>query len=454
MLNVAGSAIAHARTQTARELIDHLLHRSLVGHAAGNALGHQLLHVLRVGLEVAVLRAVLHGLQRAHAAIALELTAVVDDGVAGALLGASHQRAYHHARSAGCQRLHHVARIAQSAIGDEGHAGALQGAEHIVDGAQLGHAHTGHHTRGADAARAYAHLHGVGTVLHQQAGSLAGGNVAHHNVNILKRGLGLAQLLHHALRVAMGRVDDNGVGTGTHQRLHAVERVNGDTHAGSHAQAALVVLAGHGLVLCLGDVLIGDEAHQAASLVHHGQLLNLVLLQNLGGIRQVGLLVSGHQVLLRHHVLHGAVQPALEAQVTVGDNAHQVLLVVHHGNAANVILRHDFQRLGHRAAQRDGHGVVDHAVLSTLHNGHLAGLVLNRHVLVDDANAALAGNGNGHLALGDGVHGSRHKGHVQVNVARKAGFQLYRLRQHLRIGGNQQDVIESKAVHHNLVCNK
>ena len=189
-------------------------------------------------------------------------------------------------------------------------------------------------------------------------------------------------------------------------------------------------------------------------LVHHGKLLYLVLLQYVGSSHQVGLLVRRHQVLLRHDFLDGTVQLALKAQVTVGDDAYQMALFVDHGNASDVVFCHDVEGLSHRAAQRDGHGVVYHAVLGTLDDGHLAGLVLYRHVLVNDANATLAGYGNSHLALRHRVHGGCDEGHVELDVARETGSQLYRLGQYLGIGWNQQDVVKSQAVHNNLVCNK
>ena len=231
--------------------------------------------------------------------------------------------------------------------------------------------------------------------------------------------------------MTVGGVDDDGVDASVHQGLHAVQRVGRHTDAGSHAQTALVVLARHGLVLGLRDVLIGNQSHQVVVLVHHGQLLYLVLLQNVGSRRQVGLLVRGDEVVLRHNLVHGTVQATLEAQVAVGHNAHQVALVVYHGNTANVILRHDVQSLGNGRPQGNGYRVVYHTVLGTLHNCNLASLVLYRHILVDDADAALASNGNSHLALRHRVHGSRHEGHVQHNVTREARLQFYRFRQYL-----------------------
>ena len=43
------------------------------------------------------------------------------------------------------------------------------------------------------------------------------------------------------------------------------------------------------------------------------------------------------------------------------------------------------------------------------------------HVLVDDADAALLGQGDGQVALGDGVHRRRHDGDVEANVAGELG---------------------------------
>ena len=106
----------------------------------------------------------------------------------------------------------------------------------------------------------------------------------------------------------------------------------------------------------------------------------------------------------------------LETQVTVGDDAHEMVLLVHHGNAADVILSHHVERILHTTALGDGHGVVDHAVLRPLHDGHLTGLLLYRHILVDDADTSLTRNGDGHRRLGDGIHGSCDKGDVQADM--------------------------------------
>ena len=91
VINGCSTTIAHAAAEAAYELVDDLLNRAFVGHAACDAFGHELLGVLDVPLEVAVFASALHCLERTHAAIALELSAVVDDGIARAFLCAGNQ---------------------------------------------------------------------------------------------------------------------------------------------------------------------------------------------------------------------------------------------------------------------------------------------------------------------------------------------------------------------------
>src|SRR5215475_5781827 len=100
--------VAHRRAQPADELVRRLAQRSLVRHAALDALGHELLRCLDVALEVAILRAVLHRADRAHAAVRLVAAALVQDDLAGRLVGAGEQRADHHRIRAGRERLRDI----------------------------------------------------------------------------------------------------------------------------------------------------------------------------------------------------------------------------------------------------------------------------------------------------------------------------------------------------------
>ncbi len=214
----------------------------------------------------------------------------------------------------------------------------------------------------------------------------------------------------------MGGIDDDGIDASLYESLCTLKRVFGDTHTGCHTQTALVILAGIGLVLGLGDVLVGDQTDEVVLGIHHRQFLNLVLLQNLSGVGQVGLLMRGHQILLGHHVIDQLVKMTLETQVTVGDDTHEDVVLIHHGDTANMIFSHHTKGIGYCLTTANGHGIVDHTVLGTLDNGYLTSLLLNGHVLVNDANTSLTGNGNSHRRLGNRVHSSRHKRYIELNV--------------------------------------
>ena len=254
--------------------------------------------------------------------------------------------------------------------------------------------------------------------------------------------------------MAVGCVDDDGVDTCLHQCLCTVERVVGDTHAGSHAQTSFVVLASHRLVLGLGDVFISDQSHEMVGIVDHGEFLDLVLLKNLSSRCQIGALMGGDQVLGCHHVVDELVHVTLETEVAVGDDAHEVVFLIDDRNAANVIVVHHVKGILDGASAANGDRVVDHTVLSTLDNGHLTSLFLDRHILMDHTDTTLACNGNGHRRLGHRVHSGGDKGDIEFDVARKTSFQRHFLRKHFRISRNQQDIIKCESVHHNFICNK
>ena len=401
LLNGAAAGVAHTGPQAAHELIDGVAGGSLVGDTALHALGDQLLVVL---LEIAVLGAVVHGGQGAHAPVGLELTALIDLGVAGGLLTAGQQRADHDHAAAGGDGFHDVAGELHAAVGDDGHAvlGGHPGG--VIDGGDLGYADAGHHAGGADGAGADAHLHAVGARLDEGAGALGGGHVAGDQLHVGVEGLDALDGLQHVLGVAVGGVQAQHVHAGLHQGGHPVQHVGGGADGGAHQQAALLVTGGVGVHLGLLDVLDGDEALQTEVLVHDGQLLDLVLAEDLLGLGQGGALGRGDQVLLGHHVVDELVHVGLELHVPVGDDADE-LTVVADGHAGDAELGHQLVRLGQGVAGSQPEGVGDDPVLGALHHVHLLGLLADGHIFMDDADAALPGDGDGHAVLGDGIHG-------------------------------------------------
>ena len=161
-----------------------------------------------------------------------------------------------------------------------------------------------------------------------------------------------------------------------------------------------------------------------------------------------------HEVLACHHLVNLAALVGLEAQVAVGHDAHQLVVSTHYGDAADVILSHQIQRIAYGLAAHDGDWVIDHTVLGTLYDSHLASLLLDAHVLVDNADTAFTGYGDGHRRLSDGVHSCGDKRNLKFYVARELGTQRNLAGQYCGISWNKQDVIEGDTLHNYLVFNE
>ena len=89
--------------------------------------------------------------------------------------------------------------------------------------------------------------------------------------------------------------------------------------------------------------------------------------------------------------------------------------------------------------------VRDHPRLRALHPVNLAGLVLDREVAVHDAQSTLAGHGDGHPGLGDGVHRGRYQWQPDGDVAGQPGRGVDLAGDDVGSPGEQQHVVEGQA---------
>ncbi len=416
--DVVAAGVAHAGAQPAGKLVDDGQHRALVGHPALDALGHQLLDARGGILEVTVAGALGlgHRPQGAHAAVGLVGAALEQLHLARRLVGAGEQAAEHHRVAARGDGLGEIAGVTDAAVGDERHTGALERLGHVGHGGDLGHAHAGHHAGGADGAGADAHLHRVGAGGHQVAGRLAGGDVAADDLQVGKLLLDPGHAVQHALGMAVGGVHHQYVDAGLHQRPHPVLGVAAGAHSRADAETALIVLAGVGLVGGLLDVLDGNHAAQLEVAVDHQHLLDAVLVQQRHHLLAAGALAYRDQALLRSH--DGGdrgIQPVLEAQIAVGDDAHQVF-AVHHRHAGNLVGAGQLQDLADAGVGRHGDGIDDHPAFILLDQPHLACLLVDGHVLVDDADTTFLRHRNSQARLRHCIHCCRNQRYVQRNT--------------------------------------
>ncbi len=107
-----------------------------------------------------------------------------------------------------------------------------------------------------------------------------------------------------------------------------------------------------------------------------------------------------------------------------------------------MVAPHEAVGIAQGVVRREREGVRDDPRLGTLHPVHLGRLVLGRQVLVNDADAALLRNGNGQARLGHGVHGGAQQGDIDLELAGEARAYLGVARNHRRVGGHQQHIVE------------
>ena len=160
---------------------------------------------------------------------------------------------------------------------------------------------------------------------------------------------------------------------------------------------------------------------------------------------QAGILLDGDQPLARcHDVLDRLIQIILEAQIAIGDDA-DYQLALHHRQTGNLVLARQTDHAAHRHVRRDRDGILDHAAFESLDLGDLGRLCLGRHILVDDADAALLRQRDRQARLGDGIHRRGQQRNVQIDVAGKLGAQADFARQHIGVGRNEQDVVKGQS---------
>ncbi len=313
----------------------------------------------------------------------------------------------------------------------------------IPHGGYLRDAHSGDDPRRADAPRTDPDLHGIDAGVDESLGPLYRRHIAGDDLHVREFFLRRAHGVDDAAVVAVRRVDDDDVDTGADESRGAFVPIRSWTDGGPDAEATLVVLDGQGVLVRLKDVLDRDEPDEFAS-VDDEQLLDAVFVQELLRLVHVHAGGDGHE-LLRHERADGLVEVLLEPDVSGGENPDG-LFALDDGHSADVVLAHHFERRAQRLRWTDRDGTEDHPALGAFHAFDLAGLRFDRHVLVNDADPALAGHRDRGAALGDRVHRRGEERYVQIEAPAEPGLDVDVLRQNLAVRGDEQDVIERQAL--------
>ena len=98
--------------------------------------------------------------------------------------------------------------------------------------------------------------------------------------------------------MTMRRIDSDQIDAGSHQRLDPLFPVGAHTHRRADAQTTPLVFAGIRILNFLLDVLDRDQSLELEVVVHHQELLDPVLMQNLFGLIETDARLNGDQICL------------------------------------------------------------------------------------------------------------------------------------------------------------
>jgi len=198
-----------------------------------------------------------------------------------------------------------------------------------------------------------------------------------------------------------------------------------------------------GIVPLFLDILDGDQSLEISLVIDQGELLDAMLLQDLLGSFERRPDGRRHQPSGSHIVRDGTRIFGGKADIAIGEDAHQ-LGALGDRYTGDVIVCHERLGVAERRRRRQGDGIHDHARFATLDFVYLSDLFLDGAIAMDDAEASLPSQGDGHPGIGDGVHRRREDGDGQTNARREHCGDVHRIGQDLRIAGHEQHVIKGE----------
>ena len=242
----------------------------------------------------------------------------------------------------------------------------------------------------------------------------------------------------------MRGIDHDDINPGLDQKFDPLIRIGADSDRRTDPQLAELILAGIGMLGGLQDVLDGDQAAQRKTGIDHQHTLKTVPMHQFFGFIERRAFTDGHEPLARRHDRgHRLIKAGLETKVAIGDDTDH-LPTYDHRQAGDAVLARDVDDIAHRHVRRDRDRIAHDAGLESLDSSDFARLLRWREILVDDADAAFLGDGDGKPGLGDGVHGSGHQRDVQRDAPGQSGRQRGITGKDVGEGGNEQDVVEGQ----------
>ena len=114
------------------------------------------------------------------------------------------------------------------------------------------------------------------------------------------------------------------------------------------------------------------------------------------------------------------------------------------GKPGDLVLLHQAEGIGERLVGMDGQRIDHHAGFELLDPADLLGLLGDVEILVDDADPAGLGHGDGHMALRHRIHGRGEQRDAELDGRGQPGPGIGGVREDGGGGRLQQDIVEGK----------
>ena len=129
----------------------------------------------------------------------------------------------------------------------------------------------------------------------------------------------------------------------------------------------------------------------------------------------------------------GQIVARLEAQIAIRENSDEPA-VLGDWHAGNPVAAHHFERFGNLLFGIDRNRIDNHAAFAALYAVDLFGLPLDRHVPMDNADAALLRERDRQMRFRDRIHGGADDRNFQLDFRRKTRRGVGVRRRHVAVG--------------------
>lgn len=168
-----------------------------------------------------------------------------------------------------------------------------------------------------------------------------------------------------------------------------------------------------------------------------------MLLHKLLDLLTGGVLLGGDKLVLRSHDLGDRLlHVGDEAGVAPGDDAYQESVVINDRIACVAVLHGKGKNISEGHVRCYGGRSNNHSALEALYAADRLSLLLDAHILVDEAKTALLGNGNSHLRARYGIHRSGNHRDIKGDVLGQTGVEIGCVGKNSRMSGHKQHIVE------------